>query len=1658
MEEDKKTASCPEEEDAANIAGNVESSNDSHHPNSHLFPPNRFNWQTVPSRSTHEISHARRQYTASTETRGGHNRSRRAANESVPRGLPSQRRSKRGQFNNSVASKADKKAPNQSEAVKGPGRGSCGRGQRTRGRGREEQARRSAAEPRASFAASHGFIQPDIKYEWNQLYVLGLHYKTSHDSLKNYIQIISGYEVASVRWFKPNGKAIVKLKTHRIKDFQDILRGQEKKPTLDGVTVLIERAPQCKSVYVSGFTPCTSKEEAQMYFEERVGALDPALGVVFSPSWDEQEEKCRIKRAIVYFSDKQSQRKALKNDHFLNDNALHVEAFYPFLGTVNPVDQPKGSTRPISSDPKGSRIPEFYKLVDPNLMEFIMESNQSSKLKGALNDREKTHIKWKNGASYALVKYAERKPDSEFEELAWKKRCNEIVDSCLDSCDAREFPIDEEIWDEVANQLPQIERQVLSKYTAKVKLMETSHTLKLICLESNMLDFADKLTNRLKKIKQEVREKKMEEKIRNDISLVNLQLFQNAKIENILQEEFKEDVRAEVKLGDRALVLKTPKGLMLQVYWYLRQRLDEIDECAIHIPPEIVELLQRKPGKRKMVAELPAGCAFTVDHKRGRVIFLGKNPPETKEGSQRAKSVLVSDQSLAVTTRDNSLLNSDKWSDLYKKLEKRLKIKVRRELHCIVVFGFKKDVMEAVTKMRDFFNEKKATEGEFPLDSLLHRRIFNEFFKDDIEEMERELARYGVKISFDDKGELIKFSGSEEGVKEVEERLYALQETIKEEIFRIYTPGMRTFLAQEEGRRLIEMVEREKKCIISVTDFTGEEEGDDDEESESDESLSNSCDGDEIDENENTILTSEGKIVTWKTGNIQEEQADVLVCSVGSNLMLSVGAIANAMSKAAGPELQQALWESAKEATADLGEGDIIRTIPGKLPCRHVIHCICCPWKDGSNEQKQVLKKLLCKCFDMASEMGACSIGLPLIGTGGLGFPHEVAVHVMIQAAIDHSQTNPESPIEEFRFVVFSDDPTGIEAIEDNFIALKKERQPMRKYRKQNVPKRNPTPFLMPELENKDVECGQLKVRVVEGDITKESAEAICNVVFHDLDMRSGSLSSSIAAVCGNVVQEELQAQLPQHPGDILITSAGRAAAMKKIVHIVVGSSKKKHLESCVEKALKKADSEGFRSLSIPAVGSGRLGLSADDSAEIVFAAIRAFTASPCASIREVKIVVQDDSITGVFVAKLEAIQKENSKSLYCEKNDAEGATDCGRGILEDSTDESTAGFRRQNVVIHGRIESLEEAMTALKDGVTKACNNPRIIKHDVLSRLSKRRIKDLKRMSRDRDVKMEQPEACCIRLEGLPKDVMDLNTEISNIIQEQLEKEHKEEKAEQMFRTVRWCMTNAAGKEEPFDKIANYEIELAYQAKKPSLVFSHENLKAEIHFDFKEVTFLRNGKIKSIRRRDVLPLPDEWVAHPRDEQDKEEPLHLVSLLRESEEFRRIEDKFIESLSNKVNIINIERIQNPSLYLPYMARKQSMDEKNGTRGNELQLFHGTKYESVKPINLQGFNRRFCGQNGRAYGDGVYFAKEASYSKSFSKQGPHGECCMYLARVLVGKYTLGRPGMRAPPSRDKGKPEILFDSVVNDADNPTVFVVFNDCHVYPEYLITFKIIE
>jgi len=63
--------------------------------------------------------------------------------------------------------------------------------------------------------------------------------------------------------------------------------------------------------------------------------------------------------------------------------------------------------------------------------------------------------------------------------------------------------------------------------------------------------------------------------------------------------------------------------------------------------------------------------------------------------------------------------------------------------------------------------------------------------------------------------------------------------------------------------------------------------------------------------------------------------------------------------------------------------------------------------------------------------------------------------------------------------------------------------------------------------------------------------------------------------------------------------------------------------------------------------------------------------------------------------------------------------------------------------------------------------------------------------------------------------------------------------------------------------------------------------------------------------------------------------------------------------------------------------------------------------------------------------------------------------MFYARVLTGEYAQGKTGLKVPPAKNPSKSSvILFDSVVDKMDAPTMYVVFSDAQCYPEYLITF----
>lgn len=153
------------------------------------------------------------------------------------------------------------------------------------------------------------------------------------------------------------------------------------------------------------------------------------------------------------------------------------------------------------------------------------------------------------------------------------------------------------------------------------------------------------------------------------------------------------------------------------------------------------------------------------------------------------------------------------------------------------------------------------------------------------------------------------------------------------------------------------------------------------------------------------------------------------------------------------------------------------------------------------------------------------------------------------------------------------------------------------------------------------------------------------------------------------------------------------------------------------------------------------------------------------------------------------------------------------------------------------------------------------------------------------------------------------------------------------------------------------------------------------------------------------------------------------------------------------DVVSIDRIQNKALWEGFQWQKNLMKTNNsGCTPAERKLFHGTDSKYIDAICRNNFDWRLCGAHGTAYGQGSYFARDAKYSHSYTDD--LNVKAMFVARVLVGDFTKGSSSYRRAPSKDGGDVN-FYHSCVDDVFNPSIFVVFKEHQIYPEYLLKYK---
>ncbi|KAG8534975.1 hypothetical protein GDO81_029796, partial [Engystomops pustulosus] len=94
----------------------------------------------------------------------------------------------------------------------------------------------------------------------------------------------------------------------------------------------------------------------------------------------------------------------------------------------------------------------------------------------------------------------------------------------------------------------------------------------------------------------------------------------------------------------------------------------------------------------------------------------------------------------------------------------------------------------------------------------------------------------------------------------------------------------------------------------------------------------------------------------------------------------------------------------------------------------------------------------------------------------------------------------------------------------------------------------------------------------------------------------------------------------------------------------------------------------------------------------------------------------------------------------------------------------------------------------------------------------------------------------------------------------------------------------------------------------------------------------------------------------------------LIPVAETSEEYTRVVRPFLSTLyeqTSDTEVLQVQKVQNPLLYNQYQLKKQSLRRRSPQTAIERTLYHGTTEDGAKEICHQGFNRSFCGKNGKS---------------------------------------------------------------------------------------------
>ncbi|KAJ8317330.1 hypothetical protein KUTeg_005234 [Tegillarca granosa] len=746
-----------------------------------------------------------------------------------------------------------------------------------------------------------------------------------------------------------------------------------------------------------------------------------------------------------------------------------------------------------------------------------------------------------------------------------------------------------------------------------------------------------------------------------------------------------------------------------------------------------------------------------------------------------------------------------------------------------------------------------------------------------------------------------------------------------------------------------------------------------------------------------------GTQIQLVTGELAKEEGDVIVCGTSHALNLTSGKASNNLLHVAGQNLQK---ECKKNYPEGIEPGQIAAVKGGNLKCQEVYFGCLPEWKTEQFKHHKTLWKFVESCMLQAHMSGYSTILFPALGTGALGYPADRAAHLMFDSVIKFDNCHTRNNINNVKFVLYHKDQQTLKAFQQ------KEEEILRLSQtgaQGNWGRYKP----------------KVKATVAIGQIEKQKVDVIICCTGPTLNLSQGKITQALLNVGGTSLQRECNQKYPLGIQNEDLADIGPGNLPSKHVYLGVlpkyGTDKQtmqtaeKALHKFVSKCMYKASKAGYKSIAVPAVGTGKYNQYPHHVvASVIFGAIDKFDRkNPVTSLKEVRCVSVTSDRKSCQAFKMEerkryvpSVTRATRQKFYQGK--AHGAT---------------KEFGRRDEVSLYLYSDSDDNIKSANQAIDKYCKSEIkqiSLKDEMIEHLPREKKHAVENLERQYPIKLEIKRKEII-LEGRKEDLLIVNDEINQILRDLNKYHHSEREANILAEKIQWYFKERQMdrvKLIPYSSKINLKIEQAFRDKNVKVVEFLSN-DGNVHkVDLKRMheypAHNTADRVDVVRREKMaasaFPLPKEWSDMGDTEQYKE-----AVLTPSSKEYKDVEKLFKDSV--------------------FQGKYQGS--------------YSQSTFTVLHVRLMIYT-----QGNAWYGNGVYFANDAGYSCAdwASKPDASGIKYMYMVRVLTGIYCQGVKGMRVLPARTGN---ILFDSAVETTNNPTEFIIFNDTQAYPQYMIHFK---